>query len=127
MNKKALVVMAHGSRSDQANTEFESLIKHLSTCFTGEYDVIAPCFLELADPSLMTLGEQLYQQGIRDIDFYPLFFNQGRHVQRDVPNQIQALEAALDGLKVHCLPYFGANAQLASVMASHIKQHTHDG
>ena len=117
----ALVVMAHGSRNAKANQEFGMLVDTLISMRQLDYKVIRPCFLELAEPLFIDLASELYEAGIRHIDFYPLFFNQGRHVQEDVPAQIAEVLERFEGMEVNLLPYFGANPALADVVASHIR------
>ena len=66
---KALLIMAHGSRSDTANDEFRALVETVAESAHGageEYVAVLPCFLELARPSLMdaiSAVSVVFQQG----------------------------------------------------------------
>ncbi len=118
--KKALVMMAHGSRNALANQEFRDLVSEVAKLKSADYSSVQACFLELAEPSFLSLAQELYRQGCRTIDFYPLFFNQGRHVQADIPSQIDDVRNQFPDLTISQLPHFGANPLLAAFIASHI-------
>ena len=88
---KALLIMAHGSRSETANDEFRALVERVAEAAHAsgqEYVAVIPCFLELAKPSLIEAIQQLEHQPVEAVQLYPLFFNKGKHVGRDIPAQI---------------------------------------
>ncbi len=119
--KKTLIIMAHGSRKVDANTEFTQLAKQIDFKTLG-YTRIRPCFLELAEPSLLdVIGEEADQEH-HCFDLYPLFFNQGNHVMRDIPKQIAAAIAQHPKCEIQLLNYFGSSSLLAGSIAAHIEQ-----
>ena len=119
----ALLIMAHGSRSETANDEFRALVKIVaeSAHASGrEYAAVIPCFLELAQPSLIEAIQQLEHQPVSTVQLYPLFFNRGKHVGRDIPAQIEEARARFPDLKIEFLDYFGNAPGLAGLVLSHI-------
>ncbi|MFT5116913.1 MAG: sirohydrochlorin ferrochelatase [Kiritimatiellia bacterium] len=119
MKKHVLIIMAHGSRKTEANNEFEQLIKVMSTQGL-DYIMIKHCFLEMAEPNLPSVIEECLSLGYKQFDLYPLFFNQGNHVSRDIPEQIQAVQQQHPECSVRQLDYFGSFDQLAHGITEHI-------
>merc|ERR1711916_258963 len=80
----ALLIMAHGSRASAANEEFLAFVNKLAEQ-NQHYTAVRGVFLELSEPSLVQAVHSLADQGINTFQLYPLFFNCGKHVQKDIP------------------------------------------
>lgn len=119
--KRVLIVMAHGSRKKEANDEFEELVE---TITQGDlsHAAITHCFLELSQPSLQDVVEEYIAKGYQQFELYPLFFNQGNHVKRDIPNQIERITQQFPNINIHQLHYFGMNPNISSTVIEHIHQ-----
>ena len=50
---KALLVVAHGSRREQSNTEIKELAQRIAAQAGQDFDLVECAFLELADPCLL--------------------------------------------------------------------------
>ena len=119
----ALLIMAHGSRSDTANDEFRALVEAVAESAPGsgeEYVAVLPCFLELAQPSLVEAIQQLEHQPVTHVQLYPLFFNKGKHVGKDIPAQVEDARERFPALTIELLDYFGNADGLASLVLEHI-------
>lgn len=116
----ALIIMAHGSRRESANTEFFELIKNVEQQ-SPQYTCVRPALLEQASPTLLQAAADLPSQ-ITAIDVYPLFFNCGKHVEKDIPMQVGELMEQYPDKEIRLLDYFGQSAQLAGLILSHIGQ-----
>ncbi len=119
-DNRALIIMAHGSRRDSANTEFFELIKNVDQQ-SQHYDCIRPALLEQASPTLLQAAEQL-PTSVTAIDVYPLFFNCGRHVEKDIPQQVSELMERYPSKTIRLLNYFGQSEQLAQLILNHVDQ-----
>ena len=120
---KALLIMAHGSRNDTANDEFRALVEAVAESAPGageEYVAVLPCFLELAQPSLVEAIQQLEHQPVTHVQLYPLFFNKGKHVGKDIPAQVEDARERFPALTIELLDYFGNADGLASLVLEHI-------
>lgn len=117
---KALLIMAHGSRAQAANDEFRSLVERVARMQSG-YAVVLPCFLELARPSLQEALQQLAHQPVDVVRLYPLFFNGGKHVARDIPVLVAEARKRHPHLRIELLEYFGAADGLAALVAGHLE------
>lgn len=116
---KALIIMAHGSRAETANDECRQLVEKVAQ---GEHDYVAvlSCFLELARPSLQEALQQLEHQPVETVYVYPLFFNSGKHVSRDIPAQVDEARHRHPALAIELLDYFGSADELAELVSRHI-------
>lgn len=118
ISRRALVIIAHGSRRTEANEEFFALVKHVSEGSTG-YAAIVPALLEQAPPTLLQACLSL-PEGIEQIDVYPLFLNQGRHVEKDIPAQVADVMEAMPEKTVRLLNYFGQSAGFPALIVQHL-------
>lgn len=120
---KALLIMAHGSRSETANDEFRALVEKVAESAHArgqEYAAVIPCFLELAHPSLIEAIQQLEHQPVESVQLYPLFFNKGKHVGKDIPAQIEEARERFPELHLEQLDYFGNAPGLADLVLAHL-------
>ena len=115
----ALIIMAHGSRQAAANEEFQALVNTIDQ-HNLAYTSIHHCFLELAQPDLHSAVNAALKNNVSAIDVYPLFFNQGNHVQRDIPKQIAEIKQQYPKLTIQALDYFGCHPSLGQIIAEHI-------
>ncbi len=118
---KALIIMAHGSRRAEANEEFFTLVAQIDTN-NDLYNIVKPALLEQAPPTLLQACQTLPDQ-ITHVDVYPLFFNQGRHVERDIPAQVAEVIEAMPDKSFRLLDYFGKSPSLANFVIEQITHH----
>lgn len=82
----ALLLVSHGSRREQSNTEVNELAGKISLLLTDTYDVVQSAFLEIATPSIPEGIEKCIDQGAGSITVLPYFLAAGRHVSEDIPS-----------------------------------------
>ncbi|WP_423895090.1 sirohydrochlorin chelatase [Candidatus Pelagadaptatus aseana] len=120
LSQTALVVIAHGSRRDSANQEFMQLVENLATDKAAQFARVAPAFLEQTSPTLLQACETVIKDGMKKIYVYPLFFNNGRHVGKDIPAQVVEAMEAFPGVEIELMDYFGLAPELGSTIGNHI-------
>ena len=78
----ALLLIAHGSRQATANDD----LHHVAQCLRsrGPYAVVAPAFLELAEPTIDQAAQSCVAAGAERVILLPYFLSAGVHVQRDL-------------------------------------------
>jgi sirohydrochlorin ferrochelatase len=81
-NPTAILLMAHGSRRAQANTDLFELANRLSC--DGEFPIVVASFLELADPDIASGGDRCVAAGATEVLMVPYFLSAGVHLQRDL-------------------------------------------
>jgi len=117
----ALIIMAHGSRRTSANQEFLDLVNRIGQNQT-HFQVTLGAFLEQSSPTLMQACEQAIKEGHDNITIYPLFFNCGRHVEKDIPIQVSEVMSHFESCKISLLPYFGSSEGLAGLVVEHLNE-----
>jgi sirohydrochlorin ferrochelatase len=98
--KHLLLVIGHGTRSEQGLAEFETFARALGERLQRP---IRHCYLELAAPDMVSgLRVAAAEAGPRGtVTILPLFLGAGDHYKRDVPEAIHACLAALGSKATH--------------------------
>lgn len=121
----ALIIIAHGSRLSAANDEFFQLVEAVGTS-TGAYQWTLPAFLEAAQPTLLQACDKAIALGASRIDVYPLFFNQGRHVGKDIPALVAEAMDQHPERDIRLLDYFGSHPGMAESICTHLQTQSPD-
>lgn len=90
MTHAALIILAHGSRRKESNSEVAALTKKVERLSADKYDAVACAFLELAEPALPKVIDSCVAEGMARITVLPYFLNSGNHVTEDIPAIIKA-------------------------------------
>jgi sirohydrochlorin ferrochelatase len=80
--KTAVLLIAHGSRQHAANDDLHGLAERLTA--TGAYPIVEACFLEPAEPDIMTGGDRCVSRGATLVLMVPYFLSAGVHLERDL-------------------------------------------
>jgi len=119
--KKGLIMMGHGSKAQAANDEFETFLNDVAASQKLGYQAYGHAYLSLSPPTLMQAVDNLQAQQVDHIDIYPVFFNQGIHVGKDIPLQISECMDKYPQCEFALLDYFGSNQALSSFMVEHLQ------
>jgi sirohydrochlorin ferrochelatase len=119
-NKRALVVVAHGSRRKASNDELVALAANLAVQDSNPFDLVQAAFLELAEPSIPDGIEQCIQQGASEVVVFPYFLSAGRHVVEDVPAEVKIKQDEYPDLKIELVDYLGASPALPELILRQI-------
>jgi sirohydrochlorin ferrochelatase len=117
---KALLLLAHGSRSKKSNLEVINLAEKIKNNCSGNYDTIHPAFLELSTPTIPEGIKLCVDDGASSIVVLPYFLNSGRHVLEDIPNQINEIKKYYPNVSVDIAPHIGASKRMVDVLMSSI-------
>src|SRR5438552_17520977 len=80
--RDALLLIAHGSRQEEANADLHYLAAELSR--RGTFATVIASFLELADPGIDEAGARCVSAGAERVVLLPYFLSAGIHVRRDL-------------------------------------------
>ena len=78
----AVLIIAHGSRHAPANDDLFALVGRLAD--RGDYSIVEPCFLELAEPNIPTGGDRCMARGASCVLMVPYFLSEGVHLTKDL-------------------------------------------
>ena len=104
-NQWAYLLIAHGTRDKEGLASFFQFAEEFGKTFPDR--LVVPAFLELAKPSIPEAIETCIKKGACEIFVIPLMLFPGRHVNQDIPGQIQEAKARHPQIDFH---YAGALA-----------------
>lgn len=117
MKKNALILFAHGARNPQWAAPFERL-QQLIQAQRPELHV-SLAFLELMQPSLPDVVQQLAQDNCAQITVVPVFFGQGGHLLRDLPEMVEALSSTYPDITLNVAAAVGEDADVLNAIAAY--------
>jgi sirohydrochlorin cobaltochelatase len=117
MSMRALVLFAHGARDPAWVEPFLRLQKLIEAQRPGV--IVKLAFLELMQPPLPELVEQLVASGCREISVVPVFLGQGGHVRRDLPALIEGLRQRHADLDLRVAGAVGEDADVLAAIAAY--------
>lgn len=120
MTKKAVVVLGHGSRRQEANAELEEIINLLAQRHDGW--LIQKAYAEFAEPTLEQAVESLLEQGITDIVLMPFFLTMGNHLNKNLPDRLAKLTAVNPHLSITEARHLGADLLMVQLIEKRIAE-----
>ncbi len=111
----AVLLIAHGSRRDEANDDLRALASRLAA--RGTFAIVEPSFLELADPTIAEGGSRCVARGARRVLIVPYFLADGVHLRRDLTAARDALAAAHPAVEFRLGPALGPDPGLDELVA----------
>ena len=113
---KSLLLVAHGSRRTESNTEIASLTQRLAEKASGEFAVVEHAFLELAAPLIPDGIERCIAKGATSVSVVPYFLARGTHVADDIPAQVAIKQAEYPDMDIRITDYLGTSDELVDVL-----------
>ncbi|MCV2402780.1 CbiX/SirB N-terminal domain-containing protein [Marinomonas sp. C2222] len=117
-NYDHIILLAHGSPDPLWKQPFESIYNEVTEIYGAEKSSLA--YMELTTPTLEDAVAAL-DKDVRSVAVLPLFLAVGRHLRKDVPAQIEALQT--DDLSIELLPPIGDDLVVKNAMRTAIAQH----
>ena len=111
----ALLLIAHGSRQDEANADLRHVVEQLRR--RGPYAVVEPCFLELAEPDIDAGAGRCVDQGADQVILLPYFLAAGIHVLRDLTAARDRLAQRFRQVDFRLAEPLGRHPKLLDVLA----------
>lgn len=123
-SRKALIIMGHGSREASANEEFSGYAQQVAamnaTDTAPHYQHVGAAFLEFSPQTLMQACKRAVNDGCTIIDVYPVFLTLGKHVGRDIPQQVAEITDHFPTVRANLLEHMGASVDLSTLILDHI-------
>lgn len=117
-NKRALVIVAHGSRREASNDEVRQLAENIAIKVGARFMKVESAFLELAEPSIPDGIEKCIQAGAEQVIVLPYFLSAGRHVSQDIPAEVDIKRKQYPQINISIAGYLGADERVVDLMAS---------
>lgn len=114
----ALLLVAHGSRRTESNTEIAALADRLRERLgqNANAPVVEHAFLELAEPSIPDGIERCLERGATSVDVVPYFLARGTHVADDIPAEVDAKRKERPDVEIRITDYLGTSDALVDVL-----------
>lgn len=113
---KSLLLVAHGSRREASNDEIRELTKRLREQAGDRFGYVACAFLELAEPSIPDGIQQCIDQGSDNVTVLPYFLSAGRHVAKDIPEEVAKKQQQYPDYKIAIASYLGASEEVGDLL-----------
>lgn len=97
-DKKAVIILNHGTRNKQAGDGFVVFVRSLKERFSEV--VIEHASMELSEPRMPAVIKKLYEQGVKEIVIIPFFLFRGMHIVKDIPAIIEEERQKYSDLKI---------------------------
>ena len=105
LTRSAYLLIAHGTKDAEGKTAFFQFVEEFRQAFPHRR--VEPAFLGLSRPSVPEGIEACVEGGAQEIFVLPLMLFPGRHVNQDIPTEIQTAKHRFPEVDFH---YSGALA-----------------
>lgn len=115
----ALLLIAHGSRQEEANADLLFVAAGLRA---HGWPIVEASFLELAEPDIAEAGARCVQQGAERVILVPYFLSAGVHVRRDLAQARAKLAQRFPSVDFRLAEPLGQHPLLLEVVTERIRQ-----
>lgn len=116
----AILLIAHGSREEEANRDLRELADRLAGAGRGRHPIVVASFLELAEPDIATGADRCVAAGAERVLMVPYFLSAGVHLRRDLTAARDELAARYPPVAFHLGPPLGPHRLLDKLVAARI-------
>jgi sirohydrochlorin ferrochelatase len=113
-DKKALLLIAHGSRQHAANDDLHYLAAAARA--RRRYALVQASFLEMAKPTIDEAAANCVGQGARRVVLLPYFLSEGVHVLRDLKAARVRLSRRFPGVEFNLADPLGRHPLLLDIV-----------
>ena len=120
----ALLLIAHGSRQEEANAD----LRHVADGLRARgWPIVAASFLELAEPRIEEGGARCVEQGAELVILVPYFLSAGVHVHRDLSEARAKLAERFPEVLFRLADPLGPHPLLLDVLAERAREAESEG
>ncbi|MEX2288500.1 MAG: CbiX/SirB N-terminal domain-containing protein [Planctomycetaceae bacterium] len=116
----AALLIAHGSRRDEANDDLRQLAEAVRA--RGVYGFVEIAYLELASPTIPEGGRRCVEHGARRVLMLPYFLSAGRHVSGDLERFRSELAAEFPHVEFRLCAPLGLHPKLVEVVLERLSE-----
>ncbi|MFL9998132.1 sirohydrochlorin cobaltochelatase [Burkholderia sp. GAS332] len=121
MATHGLVLFGHGARDVRWREPFERLAEKVRAARGSDAEAgpVLLAFLELMEPDLPTAVGSLVSDGCSGVTVVPVFFGQGGHVRRDLPEVIERCRRLHPSVEIKCAVAVGEDEGVLDAVAGY--------
>ena len=117
MSKHGTILFGHGARDPRWAEPFERLAGKVRALTPAE--PVSLAFLELMSPDLPVAVERLASEGCSAITVVPVFFGQGGHIRRDLPEVLDRCRSMFPSVEIKCAVAVGEDDSVLDAIAQY--------
>ncbi len=118
--KTALLLIAHGSRQDEANADLRDVVAEIRK--GGDYAVVEGAYLELAEPTIEKASARCVARGVERVVLLPYFLSAGVHVRQDLAAIRRKLAAGFPRVEFSLAEPLGPHPLLVQIVEERARQ-----
>ena len=121
MATHGMVLFGHGARDARWREPFERLAGKVHAARGSDADAgpVLLAFLELMEPDLPTAVGVLVADGCSVVTVVPVFFGQGGHTRRDLPEVIERCRGLYPSVEIKCAMAVGEDEGVLDAVAEY--------
>ncbi len=119
---KAALVIAHGSRKQQSNEVFDSILNGVKESLHNQDIIVKGAFISFKEMSIESQLESLIIDGATEIAIIPYLLFAGNHVLKSIPHKVEAFLKDYPNVKVTYKTPLGADNRLVEIVVEKILQ-----
>lgn len=120
--KKALVILAHGSRVPETSDTVKELAEHVKIRSKDEFAMTGYAFLQFAKPELEETLETLIEKGATEIVVAPFFLFAGHHMQHDLPEALDKMKERYPEVTFKTSDVIGQDSRMTDILLDQIRK-----
>lgn len=117
---RAVVLIDHGSRRDEANAQLDELATRVATRLPDW--IVRIAHLELLPPTLADAIDACVAAGARDIVIHPFFLTPGRHASTDIPRLAAESASRHPGVTLRTSGILGLDEGIIDIVLERIER-----
>lgn len=112
---KGIIVVGHGSRSEDAKDVFIEIVNALKEKLADKN--VDGCFMEISKPYIPAKIDEMYESGVRDFTILPYFLIPGIHIKEDIPEILKEAKEKYGDITVALAEPIGVHDKLIEILA----------
>lgn len=112
--KKAVLLVGHGSRRDEANKALDKLCSMVGEGRSGI--TITRAYLQFAAPDLPAALKELAAAGVEEVAVLPVFLYEGVHIHEDIPEILAEEAAKYPQMRLVQAPVLGIDRRMVDIV-----------
>lgn len=122
MSPTGVIVLAHGSRGErEPGDRLRQIVQYLRLRVTPPIE-IEHASLQFGRPRLSEAIEILMGRGVRHVVVVPYFLFEGRHINQDIPQELDAIRMRYPDIEVSLAETLGVDDRLVDVLVDRVSE-----
>ncbi len=118
--KRAVIILGHGSRREEANRELETVIDLLVARHPDW--IVQKAYAEFARPNLEEAVALLAKEGVEQITLMPFFLTVGNHLHKNLPNRLAELTKLYPRIQITEAKHLGTDLLLVQLVEKRLAE-----